>query len=477
MERGKSKPRQQLIIWDGSTVVPDEEAVGLISYNETAKSEAGGVLFVEGDRWPDQSEHADLKRSLTGLNNPQRERLLWLGRQILTLMPLVLEPEITDSPDSDFHMVITRVGATYTIDLQIPEIIGEQGEQGVQGEQGIQGVQGVQGETGETGATGATGATGEQGIQGVQGEPGDCSDCPPQDSFPTPDPINPDGQSDEESRCNAAGHLAWGILRKSMDETKQGIDLGKNLVDILSTLVLILVTGGWAVVVIAARLLFDAVLASTQVDAVLEDDAFWEAVQCDLYCSLTENGVITDESKANAVSKIRADEYTNIDYDAPHHFGIVADFLEGLPLDVLRSAAFVGVGVNYDCSGCDCEETCSTVWYIAEALGSGHGVINNPTTVDEDGYYEVSSQDPGNGHQYILLRTDGDSDCCKLASVTVAPGSEDPARAYWWDLCGETFTEGDPHHTGLIPADCIRGFEVVGVTNTPYTLRIAFQPC
>lgn len=435
-ERSKRKDRKIRLIWDGQANDPADQTPGLIFYDDDNKSASGGLLFAEADRFPDPSEIKDLARPLTGLNDEQRQQLIWIGRQLLTLMPLALTSEVTESPDSDFHLEITPTGSAYLFDLEVPIIIGEKGDKGDTGDTGNTGAMGATGATGATGSTGATGAT------GAQGEPGTDCECPEIPDTPPPTPN--EGQTAEDLSCSIAGLITQESLRATyktaIDQRTEGIGIAALIFNIVA-IILGGASGGvlFAIIVALANGIFAAIDASPDDYGVLiDDDVFWSLIQCALYCALTPADTFDETKRTAAVAAIRA-----LTYDVPEHpeivssdrFNEIADTLAGYPLETLHAKAAAAPFVTYDCSGCDCPtgDECALQFTISQSIGT-----NYATYMDGDGFTHITGDavfDSRFGGYAFLLETDSDSSCCRFKSEqsTYTSGA---ASNYLWNDCG-----------------------------------------
>lgn len=427
-EAGKSKPKRMHIFWDSQVNIenPDDRIPGLVFYTPESKIAAGGAFMLEADRWPDSGEEKDLNRPLTNLDHVRRQLIKDLASQVIALMPLSMISDTTDSPDTDFHLVIEREGSTYNFTLEIPEIIGEKGdkgdpgEQGEQGEQGEPGEKGETGDTGPTGATGATGATGPAGADGADGEDCDCNESPT-----TPTPENPPGNNDNDTACNIAGQITYSLLKKSIQDIEDRYNLGQTVGDIILGVLAIIAaagTGGIALPLVfsALKVLFDLIAGAPDIyDVALADSGLWSEVQCAVYCALQEDGNdITDSTKSDIAAKIAALTPTVAGLDSGQVASIIdsiSSFVEALPTDVLRQHASLGALLSYDCSGCDdCEEGCPLDSWVTQ-VGTEDTITDIRTST------EIWVDSVGNA---VALNSPGTGiDCCKMGFELISGSS------------------------------------------------------
>lgn len=177
-------------------------------------------------------------------------------------------------------------GGDTWVTVGLGDCVGDTGPQGPQGIQGIQGEQGDQGERGDTGAQGPQGEEGPQGPVGPAGQSGTTSN-------PAPDPPGP---SSAQKRCGVArGVTQWliGKFSDSLDAYQAAVEAGKSLEVAISGIIdAIPVIGAF----IDAAMDFAEEIAVWDVanlKACITEE--WEdAVFCNLYCELGDDGVITD---------------------------------------------------------------------------------------------------------------------------------------------------------------------------------------
>jgi Collagen triple helix repeat (20 copies) len=248
---------------------------------------------------------------------------------------------------------------------------GSDGVDGMDGEKGDTGDQGEKGDTGDSGATGADGAVGATGATGAAGE--DC-DCESVTHIETPP--NPEGQTDDQSSCNISGNLAAYLRQKeviAITQARSGVSLGLAIEAVAASIAAAVFTGGaaWPLIVAASAVLINIVLTadSAELDAMIADDGFFDAMACSIYCALKPSRDLTVTNQAAIGAAIRATTYTSGSYTAPFFYDVFATFFESLPIEVIRSNVVVGVIAAFDCSGCDCPEppdcdcTVDITWY------------------------------------------------------------------------------------------------------------------
>lgn len=399
-ERGKARDKKAIILWDNQATIPDDELPGLIMFTQESAAAAGQVAITAAHRWPDEAHSQTLNRKITNLNQTTRDNLQRIATQIIELMPFQQTSEVTDSPDSDFHLVISRSGSHFTFDLEVPEIIGEKGDKGDTGDTGSTGATGEKGDTGDTGATGSPGENGTDGS--------DC-DCESVTKPPTPD--NPPDTTDDGSSCNIAAALSFhlkALITASQAKLDDGLNFTTLLAELFASIFAAVFTGGVALpIVVAACLLIVRFLVDHGDDtpAVLADDGFWAEIACKIYCALKPSKDLTTDNIATAAAAVLTGTHTGSGYDADAWRTIVHDYLIGQDINVLRSFAVIGIVTAYDCSGCVCEECANVSAFIATAAGTTGSIISSTdTTIDvqaepyNDGlgvkyYTEISTMD------------------------------------------------------------------------------------
>lgn len=112
------KRRKPRFDWSPQTQQPDEEFVGLLGYNPAAKRAAGGFLVAQGVRYPSLGEAAHVD-SPVQTDYDTQAKLLWIGQQVIALMPLEFLTEV--SQGDEFNLTVARSGTIYTIRLEYPE--------------------------------------------------------------------------------------------------------------------------------------------------------------------------------------------------------------------------------------------------------------------------------------------------------------------------------------------------------------------
>lgn len=199
-------------------------------------------------------------------------------------------------------------------------------------------------------------------------------------------------------------------------------------------------------------------------------DTDYEALQCAIFCNLNDAGQLTD------IGAMLESLYSDISPDdiPGNTFKLIAYGVGLIGLNAMGSTDRGAIG--YDCDECNCGNVCDNGWTIQ---GAGHGTYNGSGD-DEIGHYdEYTSTDPGNGNTYVLIATAGNDLCCMLDAANLTEGSHVPSSFLWgWDTCGESYTEGVPHHTGLKPTgQCLRGLQMQGGDATPFTIRVYWLNC
>ena len=207
------KRRKPRFDWSPQTQQPDESLVGLLEYNPDAKRAAGGFLVAQGVRYPSRGEAAHVD-SPVQTDYDTQAKLLWIGQQVIALMPLEFLTEVAQG--DEFNLTVTRSGTTYTIRLEYPEA----GAPGASVEMRVHDgyIQWRQSDDNPTWTNlvalvdlqGPPGPQGEQGPPGPPGEPG-----PPgtgvlgEQANPSVDPENP-----QQGICNLAYGLGTYLAEK-----------------------------------------------------------------------------------------------------------------------------------------------------------------------------------------------------------------------------------------------------------------------
>jgi hypothetical protein len=423
-QKGKDRASKRLLLFDNQTTHPDDELPGLILFTPESAAAAGQAGITAAHRWPDDAHYESLAKPITNLNQDKRELLQRIYTQVLELTAFEQTSEVTTSPDSDFHLVISRTGSHFTFDLEVPVIIGEKGDTGDTGATGATGA------TGSPGSDGPTGATGAKGDKGDQGDP--CESC----GEPPPAPTVPEGKTVSDVSCNAAAAIADILLKGKLSDIHEQVGLGQTLAQIVIFIVaavIAIATGGIAGIIASA--LFGAVttlaehvignMADTAL--VLGDADFWDAVICDIFCAIKSNNDLTTGDRSAMSAALRADTYTAGGYTASVWFNQLADYLDGLPIDAIRAATLAGVGDDHDCSGCtDCPDCTSLMSWVATSAGLTGTVLSygvDYVEVQADFYAGLG------GGYYAEISTENDALCCQLDHVVVTSGTYNGAGA------------------------------------------------
>lgn len=152
---------------------------------------------------------------------------------------------------------------------------GPAGPPGEDGEQGPTGDTGEQGPPGPKGDQGDTGPKGDAGEQGPPGQDGECT-CHPE---PIPLPEEEEGQ---DVPCNlAAGYVDW--LSNFQDQISAAF-AGLAALAAIAGLIFAILTGG-GILIASYAIIWDAVSAFAQINAVGFELCFTEAVYTLVLCS------------------------------------------------------------------------------------------------------------------------------------------------------------------------------------------------
>ena len=336
---------------------------------------------------------------------------------------------------------------------------GAPGEPGTPGEAGSEGPQGDPGDTGPTGATGPAGADGS-----------DC-DCESVTHYDTPD--NPPDTDDDQSACNIAGGLAAYIraMEQSAIDTQSGTaGLAVKIGTLAAVIAAGIFTGGaaWPLVVAAAGALIDFVIEHDESQTVVDDDDFWDEMACQIYCALKPDKDITDPKKTAIVAAIRGTAYTSGSYDAPTFYNIFADFLDGLPLELVRAQVVSGIRAAFDCTGCDdCpEEECDATPNIPTGAGAD---------VETEGCVVTVSGIPESGHYAVYLWFNNPTDsfdvnaCGKVVSMTNISGAVE-GQGYNECITGTL-------HTPVLSVIGLCAAQVYLTSTAPFRVEITVGAC
>lgn len=353
--------------------------------------------------------------------------------------------------------------------ISLGNICGPAGDTGPQGEQGPPGEAGMDGADGEDGAPGAPGAPGSPGAPGQDGVDGTNCDC---NDFPPPTP--PEGQDDTQTSCNIAGNIVDNILKAAVQSAKDSNDNNVNTAKAITAIITVLgglATGGIVIPImtgIAGALITAYVNNASYADDALADVAFWADLRCVVYCAFKPNNDIDATIQQDIADAIRASDYTGSGYDASIVLGFIADFFQGLPLDVVRSQAIVGAFGSYDCSGCDdCPEpeACGLNWIPYAGYGA-----NMTTGEDEIGPYIQGDGELHSGVYYLIIHSPGDeNDCCDLQQSRDGDGEASPVPILYV-ACGQV-DDGVHFINFTTPVSC---HVVQAQYSTPFTVRLYF---
>lgn len=463
-EKGKSKPKRSGIAWDNQETHDESlELAGLVLFTTESRAAAGQALIQSAHRWPDIGHVEDLERPLTNLSQAKRELIQRIATQVIELMPLVIEGEVTSSGDASFHLVVTRTGAHYEIDLEVPEIVGSKGDKGDTGEPG------AKGDTGDSGATGATGAT------------GDCSGCPELPTQIIPTPENPPDATDDQTACNISEGIVQ-LLKEKVLTVHLGIAQGSGITQIIGILLAALaayLTGGFALpALIEAVAAFIAWVLATDDESmtVVGDSAFWDAMRCAVYCVITPNKDVDETLKTSIESAIRGMTYVSGSFDAPDWISAIADLFHELPLQYIRVGALIGARNAADCSGCDCVTGCDLDnWhvYVDPNYTWGTEVERGSDYIIVDSIHDAAET----GYQGIVVYTTGDANICCTVTYEIISGAAGGVTTYKTN-CGNA----PPLSTGLsnIVTSGAYPFEninsVVVAAGSSFRVKLIFTP-
>lgn len=99
-------------------VIPrDNQTIGLIKIDETAKRTIGGFLLQAGSTFPYVWQSQDQ------ISATLQQSLLWIGEQVASMQPFVMDTTVGASPDSAYHLSVSVDPANkahYTIALTTP---------------------------------------------------------------------------------------------------------------------------------------------------------------------------------------------------------------------------------------------------------------------------------------------------------------------------------------------------------------------
>lgn len=458
-QAGKSHPKKNLIMWDNQFVLPDGQSVGIVEFDETNKRQAGAELLRDANRWPDPTFINTLERPLKNLDEERRAALQYLGRQLLTLMPLIIQGEVDDSSDANFHLDVTRIGNTYTVVLEVPEIVGEKGDKGDKGDTGDSGATGATGATGSTGAQGEQGIQGEQGEQGEKGDDGECADCSDTDNPPPPD------TDPNPSFCGIAAYLTtWfdAEWRSVMDIAKAEADASSAAAQALNFLFsapLAIVTNAIVAWIQAA---YDAGIES--IEAEITPDVL-EHFECLLYCILKANNGFQDNTIEEWATEINGTAGgTN---GGGFAAGAWVNGLAAFTADVWKKRANIGNLQPSDtceeiCDECS-EPTCSadnyTVWTMGTEVERGDDYI----IVDE-----TAAPHANFGAGVIAIDI---NNCCFITPELISGST----GAMFYAACGETPNDSSYNHVGGGDGVCASMMTSNGFGGA--RIKYTFTPC
>lgn len=467
-QAGKRLPDKSMILWDNQFVIPTDQDVGIVEFDETNKTYAGAALSNAASRWPDELHTDQLFRPLNTINQERREALQFLGRQILQLMPLIIDGEIDASGDSDFHLTVDRVASHYTIHLEVPEIIGEKGDKGDTGDTGMTGEKGDKGDKGDTGDTGATGSTGAAGADGADGADGmdgaDCTECGDTENPPPPD------TDPNPSFCGIAAYLTtWfdAEWRSVMDIAAVEADAASAAAQALNYLSL-------NPVAIASNILIDWItnaydVGIAAIEAEVSPDVL-EHFECLLYCILKANNGFQDNTIEEWGTEINATagETNGGGFAA----GAFVNGLNTYKLTTWRRRALIGSLEPSDacaelCEDCADVGTCTlSNWDVYPSGSDDYGFI---TSRDEGtGIISCSSADHAvGGNYYLIIQTASDSTCCNFADINFVGESSHLVLGL---ECNATFPVTSLH-VGL----CVHLFQIQ--SGSPFTVDLTLNEC
>lgn len=331
---------------------------------------------------------------------------------------------------------------------------GAEGPQGPSGDTGLQGPQGPIGDTGETGSIGPAGDTGPAGQSGTTSNNA---------------PVPP-GENGDLKRCGVARGVTQWLIEKygdSLDAFQAGVALGQAVNAIVSGMIDgIPVIGAF----IDAALDYGQEIADWDVANLKAcvTEEFEDAVFCNLYCHLGDDGVITDEIYTEFMSDCLLMD--------PCALGItlVGQVFAAMCLAIgaqnVRNRAYIFSAPNDECPPCD---ECPPDTVTATPV-SGLCTIDSPTTIEAGDSFTVHSVNNAGANQYLAVEFNR----CVTATVTSYSGwvvnpteTNNPA----WRDCGDTdhntFGGDQPPDYLADNLECKRMYFAGAVTD-PFTVVI-----
>jgi len=327
---------------------------------------------------------------------------------------------------------------------------GPQGPQGIQGEQGEQGEEGPQGLQGVQGSMGAQGVAGPQGPQGVSGTT----------STPAPNPSGADGDA---KRCG----VARGVTQWLIDKYGDSLDAFTAIYELAQS------------IEAAASGMIDAVpVVGAFIDAAMDfateivewdianlraciTEEFEDAVFCNLYCELGDDGVITDQVFTNFVQNCAIMPL------CIHGLTLVGQVFSLMCLAIgaqnCRNRGYIFASSGSGCPPCDAcpPDECDIVWNFAT---TGQGFTPSLSTLfdnDPRAQYVSGGWSDADPHFPAIIQMYSPTFAARVINRV-----EIDVSSYHAGLKGQAYsgtTGANPGNEANFPAD-----ETTVVINAPY---------
>jgi len=208
-----------------------------------------------------------------------------------------------------------------------------------------------------------------------------------------------------------------------------------------------------------------AVEMVTETESAFNDaftDAVWHQLLCAVQSAIGSDGIFSDSEVGTLNDLLDASGMDAVPLNALHLI------ITGVGTIGLNNMASQPAALE-DCS---CLTPCSTTWSVPD--DGFHGTINNPDTYTADGFVDVSSGILIPSQAYVILFAPTDADCCTYDHIEPVGDSITPS-SFGYDLCGESFTIGAPHHgTGAPGGQSIRTFQAQAFAT--FRIKVFFTP-
>lgn len=196
----------------------------------------------------------------------------------------------------------------------------------------------------------------------------------------------------------------------------------------------------------------------------------YDAIQCALFCNISEDGTFSEAGFAGFMSDIGSDLPPGVPRDM-----IYRDFQVWGAKGLSTVCAYGIINSGSDCSGCDCGTCDIEDWVYATVDGEPDGAFDGDISVFSDTTLRLTTgtQNESNLQYYVAIKKQ--TGCCKLVSTTIVSGGASNLL-YMTECPNDNNVEYS--HITTTPADedhCIWCF--VGIFGEPTVIDVTFGAC